>query len=133
MVCGIFGQLTSHFSTTNLPLFLIFSPYNQIVLPAHLQLSLSNALQIPLGSKFLTDLSTFKLLHFGMLYHTIFALILILLNLILFSHYITLHYFITPLTPKLTSGASTKSYLSFIGELKQVSFQLFFKSSISVR
>ena len=36
------------------------SPYNQLVLPAHLQLSLSNALQIPLGSKFLTDLSTFK-------------------------------------------------------------------------
>ena len=32
----------------------------------------------------------------------------------------------------MTSGASTKSYLSFIGELKQVSFQLFFKS-ISVR
>ena len=50
------------------------SPYNQLVLPAHLQLSLSNALQIPLGSKFLTDLSTFKRLHFGMLYHTIFAL-----------------------------------------------------------
>ena len=66
--------------------FLIFSPYNQLVLPAHLQLSLSNALQIPLGSKFLTDLSTFKRLHFGMLYHTIFALILILL--ILFSRYL---------------------------------------------
>ena len=49
-----------------------------------MQLSLSNALQIPLGSKFLTDLSTFKRLHFGMLYHIIFALILILLNLILF-------------------------------------------------
>ena len=48
--------------------------YNQLVLPAHLQLSLSNTLQIPLGSKFLTDLSTFKRLHFGMLYHTIFAL-----------------------------------------------------------
>ena len=47
-------------------------------------------------------------------------------------HYITLHYFTTPLTPKVTSGVSTKSYLSFIGELKQVSFQLFFKS-ISVR
>ena len=46
---------------------------------------------IPLGSKFLTDLSTFKLLHFGMLYHTIFALILILLNLILFSHYLLLN------------------------------------------
>ena len=27
------------------------SPYNQLVLPAHLQLSLSNALQIPLGNK----------------------------------------------------------------------------------
>ena len=66
--------------------------YNQLVLPAHLQLSLSNALQIPLGSKFLTDLSTFKRLHFGMLYyHTIFALILILLNLILFSHYLLLN------------------------------------------
>ena len=64
---------------------------NQLVLPAHLQLSLSNALQISLGSKFLTDLSTFKLLHFGMLYHTIFALILILLNLILFSHYLLLN------------------------------------------
>ena len=49
----------------------------ELVLPAHLQLSLSIALQIPLGSKFLTDLSTFKRLHFGMLYHTIFALILI--------------------------------------------------------
>ena len=24
-------------------------------------------------------------------------------------HYITLHYFTTPLTPKVTSGASTKS------------------------
>ena len=35
------------------------------------------ALQIPLGSTFLTDLSTFKLLHFGMLYHTIFILILL--------------------------------------------------------
>ena len=46
--------------------------------------------------------------------------------------HITLHYFTTPLTPKVTSGASTKSYMSFIGELKQVSFQLFFKS-ISVR
>ena len=76
---------------TNLPPFLIFSPYNQLVLPAHLQLSLSNALQIPLGSKFLTDLSTFKRLHFGMLYHTIFALILILLNLILFSRYFLLN------------------------------------------
>ena len=64
---------------------------HQLVLPAHLQLSLSNALQIPLGSKFLTDLSTFKRLHFGMLYHTIFALILILLNLILFSHYLFLN------------------------------------------
>ena len=50
-----------------------------------------HALQIPLGSKFLTDLSTFKCLHFGMLYHTIFALILILLNLILFSHYLLLN------------------------------------------
>ena len=37
-----------------------------------------------IGSTFLTDLSTFKHLHFGMLYHTIFALILILLTL--FSH-----------------------------------------------
>ena len=61
------------------------------ILRAHLQLSLSNALQIPLGSKFLTDLSTFKRLHFGMLYHTTFALILILLNLILFSHYLLLN------------------------------------------
>ena len=42
--------------------------------------------------------------------------------------YITLHYFPTPLTPEVTSGASTKSYWSFIGELKQVSFQLFLKS-----
>ena len=67
--------------------FLVCSPYNPLVLPANLQLSLSNALQIPLGSKFLTDLSTFKRLHFGMLYHIIFALILILLNLILCSHY----------------------------------------------
>ena len=81
----------SHFSTTNLPPFLIFSPYNQLVLPAHLQLSLSNALQNPSKLKILTDLSTFKLLHFGMLYHTIFALILILLNLILFSHYLLLN------------------------------------------
>ena len=55
-----FHQIKNHFSTTNLPPFLIFSPYNPLVLPAHLQLSLSNALQIPLGSKFLTDLSTFK-------------------------------------------------------------------------
>ena len=77
--------------SSNNPPFLIFSPYNQLVLLAHLQLSLSNALQIPLGSKFLTYLSTFKLLHFGMLYHTIFALILILLNLILFSHYLLLN------------------------------------------
>ena len=53
--------------------------------------ALCNALQIPLGSKFLTDLSTFKRLHFGMLYHAIFALILILLNLILFSHYLLLN------------------------------------------
>ena len=60
-------------------------------LKAHLQLSLSNALQIPLGSKFLTDLSTFKRLHFGMLYYTIFALILILLNLILFTHCLLLN------------------------------------------
>ena len=45
----------------------------------------------PIGSKFLTDLSTFKLLHFGMLYHTIFALILILLSFILFSHYLLLN------------------------------------------
>ena len=74
-------QITSVQQT--FPPFLIFSPYNPLVLPAHLQLSLSNALQIPLGSKFLTDLSTFKRLHFGMLYHIIFALILILLNLIL--------------------------------------------------
>ena len=69
---------TNHFSTTNLPPFLIFSPYNQLVLPAHLQLSLSKALQIPLGSKFLTDLSTFKrlqALHFGMLYTTLFFLL----------------------------------------------------------
>ena len=29
------------------------------------------------SSKFLTDLSTFKLLYFGMFYHTIFALILL--------------------------------------------------------
>ena len=65
---------------------LIFSPYNQLVLPAHLLLSLSNALPILLGSKFLTDLSTFKLLLFGMLYHTISALIFILLKPILFSH-----------------------------------------------
>ena len=49
----------------------------------------TKTLQIPLGSKFLTDLSTFKRLHFGMLYHTIFALIL--LNLILFSHYLLLN------------------------------------------
>ena len=84
-------QITSVQCTTNLPPFLIFSPYNPLVLPAHLQLSLSNALQIPLGSKFLTDLSTFKRLHFGMLYHIIFALILILLNLILFSHYLLLN------------------------------------------
>ena len=59
--------------------------------PTRSTCSLSNALQIPLGSKFLTDLSTFKRLHFGMLYHTIFALILILLNLILFSHYLLLN------------------------------------------
>ena len=53
-------NLTSHFSTTNLPPFLIFSPYNQLVLPAHLQLSLStNAPSIPLGSKFLTNLPNF--------------------------------------------------------------------------
>ena len=45
---------------------------------------------LSLGSKFLTDLSTFKLLHFGMLYNTIFALIL--LNLILFSHYLLLNF-----------------------------------------
>ena len=54
------------------PIFALYNmcttPYNPLVLPAHLQLSLSNALQIPLGSKFLTDLSTFKRLHFGMLY-----------------------------------------------------------------
>ena len=87
----LFIIFINHFSTTNLPPFLIFSPYNPLVLPAHLQLSLSDALQIPLGSKFLTDLSTFKRLHFGMLYHTIFALILILLNLILFSHYLLLN------------------------------------------
>ena len=31
-------------------------------------------------------------MHFGMLYHTIFALILILLNLILFSHYLLLNF-----------------------------------------
>ena len=61
--------LTSHFSTTSLPPFMIFSPYNQLVLPAPLQLSLSNAIPIPLSSKFLTDFSTFKLLLFGMLYH----------------------------------------------------------------
>ena len=66
--------LTSHFSTTNLPPFLIFSPYNQLVLLAPLQLLLSNSLPIPLGSKFLTDLSTFKLMLFGILYHTIFVL-----------------------------------------------------------
>ena len=52
----------------------MFSPYNQFVLPDHLQLSLSNALPIPLGLKFLTDLSTIKLLFFGILYHTIFHL-----------------------------------------------------------
>ena len=55
-------------STTNLPPFLIFLPYNQLVLPAPPQLSFSNAIPIPLSSKFLTDLSTFKLLLFGMLY-----------------------------------------------------------------
>ena len=60
--------------------FFIFSPYNQLVLPTHLQLFISNALQILLGSKFLTDLSIFKLLLFGMLYHTIFALILLKLH-----------------------------------------------------
>ena len=84
--------LTSHFSTTNLPPFLIFSPYNQLVLPAPLQLSLSNTLPIPLGSKFLTDLSTFKHLLFGMLYHTIFVLTLILLKPIFCSHYRLLYY-----------------------------------------
>ena len=47
-------------STTQFPPFLILSPYNQLVLPAHLQLSLSNALPIPLASPFLTDLSTLK-------------------------------------------------------------------------
>ena len=45
----------------------------------------------PSRLKFLTDLSTFKRLHCVMLYHTIFALILILLNLILFSHYLLLN------------------------------------------
>ena len=84
--------LTSHFSTINLLPFLILSPYNQLVLPAPLQLSLSNALPIPLGSKFRTDLSTFKLLLFGMLYHTIFVLILILLKPILCSHYLLLNF-----------------------------------------
>ena len=44
-------------------------------------------------------------------------------------HYITLHYFTTPLTPQVTSGALTKSYSSIIGELKQVSFQLYALSS----
>ena len=79
-------------STTHLPPILIFSPYNQLVLPTHLQLSLSNALQTPLGSKFYDRyLSTFKLLHFGMLYHIIFALILILRYLFLFSHYLLLN------------------------------------------
>ena len=57
-----------------------------------LQLSLSNALPIPLGSKFLTDFSTFKLLLFGMLYHTIFVLTLILLKPILCSHYLLLNF-----------------------------------------
>ena len=84
--------LTSHFNTTNLPPFLIFSPHNQLVLPAPLQLSLSNALPIPLGSKFLTDLSTFKLLLFGMFYHTIFVLTLILLKPILCPHYLLLNF-----------------------------------------
>ena len=38
-----------------------------------------------------------------------------------------LHYFTTPLTPEVTSGASTKSYSSFTGELEQVIFQLVFE------
>ena len=43
------------------------------------------------------------------------------------TYFVTLHYITTPLTPEVTSGASTKSYSSFIVELEQVSFQLFFK------
>ena len=70
---------------------------------------LSNALQIPLGSNFLTDLSTFKRLHFGMPYYTIFALILILLNLILFAHYL------------LNSTSSWKLTLFFIPILLSLS------------
>ena len=46
-------------------------------------------------------------------------------------HYITLHYIISQRRLHLSDqwyGASTRSYSSFIGELEQVSFQLFFKS-----
>ena len=72
-----FSHLLTNHSTTNLP-FLIFSPYNQLDLPAPLQLSLFNALPIPLGSKFLTSFyfQAPLLLLFGMLYHTIFVLTL---------------------------------------------------------
>ena len=49
------------------------------------------ALQIS-HAKFMTDHSTFKLLLFGMLYPTIFALILILLKPILFSRYLLLNF-----------------------------------------
>ena len=42
-------------------------------------------------------------------------------------HYITLHYFTMPLTPDLTSGESTKSYSSFICELKQAEFSAVFQ------
>ena len=47
---------------------MIVPPYNQLVLLAHLQLSLSNALPILLEPKFLTDRFSVKLLFFGILY-----------------------------------------------------------------
>ena len=60
--------------------------------PHNFKLLLSRALSFGTNSQWtLDDLVTSTSLHFGMLYHTIFALILILLNLILFSRYLLLN------------------------------------------
>ena len=64
-------------------------PFNY---PLICMLSLPTPFHVHLGLKFLTDLSTFKLLLSGMLYHTIFVLIIILLKLILFSRYLLFNF-----------------------------------------
>ena len=124
---------------------LIFSPYNQLVLPAHLQLSLSNALQIPLGSNFLTDLSTFKRLHFGMPYTTpsslsfsffsiSFSSLTIFLSIPQATENSPFSSFLSSLAYLLSTGLQDGSLFSFIGIfhykfIKFISLKLFFGSA----